>query len=152
MKKIYLVLLAFFSIPSFADDMELAETMKALDTAVFDSFNHCQKPQELDKHASFFAADVEFYHDNGGVTWDRASMIANTQNNACGHYSRKLVDGSFSVYPIKDFGAITEGVHVFCQDETNKCEGEADFVMIWRKVDNKWEITRVLSYGHRKNN
>jgi hypothetical protein len=151
MKQICLVLLAFFSIPALADDVMLADTMKAFDTAVFDSFNHCQNPQELDKHASFFAADVEFYHDNGGVTWDRDSMIANTKNNACGHYTRKLVEGSFNVHSIKDFGAITEGVHIFCQNKTNQCEGKADFVMVWRKVDDKWQITRVLSYGHREN-
>ena len=150
MNKIYLVLLTLISTPSWANGISFADTMKALDTEVFDSFNHCQNKQELNKHASFFAADVEFYHDNGGVTWDRNSMIANTKNNACGHYTRKLVEGSFSVHPIKDFGAITEGVHIFCQNKTNQCEGEADFVMVWRKVDDKWEITRVLSYGHRE--
>jgi hypothetical protein len=84
-----------------------AATMKALDTAVFDSFNHGQKPEELDKHASFFATDVEFYYDNGGVTWDRDSMIANIKNNVCGQYTRTLVEGSFNIHSIKDFGAIT---------------------------------------------
>jgi hypothetical protein len=42
-------------------------------------------------------------------------------------------------------------VHIFCQNKTNQCEGKADFVMVWRKVDDKWQITRVLSYGHREN-
>ncbi|MBB1441181.1 DUF4440 domain-containing protein, partial [Shewanella sp. SG41-4] len=42
MKQICLVLLALVSMPALADDMVLADTMKALDTAVFDSFNHCQ--------------------------------------------------------------------------------------------------------------
>tara|TARA_R110002033_G_scaffold31392_4_gene68515 strand:+ start:338 stop:796 length:459 start_codon:yes stop_codon:yes gene_type:complete len=151
MKKIYLVLLTLVSMSSVADDGGLADQMKALDTAVFDSFNHCEKPEELQKHASYFATDVEFYHDNGGVTWDRDTMIANTKNNACGHYTRKLVEGSFNVHPIKDFGAITEGEHIFCHNKTNQCEGKADFVMVWRKVDDKWQITRVLSYGHREN-
>ena len=91
MKKIYLVLLALVSMSSVADDGGLADQMKALDTAVFDSFNHCENPEELQKHARYFATDVEFYHDNGGVTWDRDTMIANTKNNACGHYTRKLV-------------------------------------------------------------
>ncbi|WP_137224996.1 nuclear transport factor 2 family protein [Shewanella sp. MEBiC00475] len=151
MKTIGLVLLALISMSSLADGKALTDTMKALDTAVFDSFNHCQKTEELDKHSSFFATDVEFYHDNGGVTWDRESMIANTKNNACGQYTRKLVEGSFNVHSIKDFGAITEGVHIFCQNKTNQCEGKADFVMVWRKVDDKWKITRVLSYGHSEN-
>ncbi|MGI2170406.1 nuclear transport factor 2 family protein [Shewanella sp. MF05960] len=155
MHKVSLLLITLLSIasaPILANDATLTDQMKSLDTAVFDAFNQCQQPEELERHASFFAEDVEFYHDNGGVTWDRDSMIANTQNNACGHFIRKLVEGTFNAHAIKDFGAITEGVHVFCQNKTNKCEGKADFVMIWRKVDNKWEITRVLSYGHRENN
>ncbi|UJF22795.1 nuclear transport factor 2 family protein [Shewanella sp. OMA3-2] len=151
MTKIAFVLLTFLSMTSVADDLILTDKMKALDTALFESFNRCQNPDELVKHASFFATDVEFYHDNGGVTWDRDSMIANTKNNACGHYSRKLIDGTFNVHSIKDFGAITKGVHIFCQNKTNECEGKADFVMVWRQVDDKWQITRVLSYGHRKN-
>ncbi|QBJ63683.1 hypothetical protein B1F84_11920 [Pseudoalteromonas sp. DL-6] len=79
-------------------------------------------------------------------------MIANTKNNACGHFNRKLVEESFNVHSIKDFGVITEGIHIFCHNKTNQCEGKADFVMIWHKVDDKWEITRVLSYGHREIN
>ncbi|WP_434939073.1 nuclear transport factor 2 family protein [Shewanella sp. HL-SH8] len=151
MTKIALVLLVFVSMTAVADDLILTDKMKALDTEVFESFNRCQSPDELEKHASFFASDVEFYHDNGGVTWDRDSMIANTKNNACGHYSRKLVEGTFNVHSIKDFGAITEGVHIFCQSKTNECEGKAKFVMVWHKVDDKWQITRVLSYGHSEN-
>ena len=134
-----------------ADDIALTEQMKAMDSALFETFNHCQNSQELAKHGRYFATDVEFYHDNGGVTWDRETLISNTKNNVCGKYTRKLVEGSFKAYPIKDFGAITQGVHIFCQNETLKCEGKADFVMVWRKVDNKWQITRVLSYGHREN-
>lgn len=33
--------------------------------------------------------------------------------------------------------------------ETGSCEGMADFVIVWRNLDNKWQITRVLSFGHR---
>ena len=147
-----MVCCAFLSGSSFANDTPLVERMTALDTEVFESFNLCQDPKELAKHASYFSADVEFYHDNGGVTWDRDTMIANTKKNACGHYTRKLVAGSLQVHPIKEFGAITKGLHRFCQNKTQECEGIADFVMVWRNTNNKWEITRVLSYGHRENN
>ncbi len=152
MKKLCMVLLTFYSMSSLANEIPLIDRMKALDTELFESFNNCQNPKELDKHASFFSPDVEFYHDNGGVTWDRDTMISNTKNNACGVYTRKLVAGSFNVHRIKEFGAITEGVHVFCQNKTKKCEGKADFVIVWRNTNNKWEITRALSYGHRENN
>ena len=127
----------------------LFDTISALDTATFDSFNHCDAPGQLDKHASYFAPDVEFYHDTGGVTWTRDAMIANTGKNVCGHFRRQLVAGSMKVYPIKDFGAIETGVHEFCQIGADKCEGMADFTIVWRLKDGAWQITRVLSYGHR---
>src|SRR4051812_7038033 len=44
----------------------LYQKMLALDTALFDSFNRCSDPAQLEKHAAFFAKEVEFYHDLGG--------------------------------------------------------------------------------------
>jgi hypothetical protein len=134
-----------------AQESVLTEQMLVLDEAVFANFNACENPDALAKHASYFAEDVEFYHDNGGVTWDRASMIANTKKFVCGNFTRQLVAGSFAAHPIKDFGAITKGTHVFCQRGSKVCEGKADFVMVWHNTDDGWQITRVLSYGHRNN-
>lgn len=127
----------------------LFDTIAALDSAVFDAFNKCSSPEQLQKHASFFAPDVEFYHDKGGVTWTRQAMIANTRKNVCGHFRRELVPGTLRVFPIKDFGAIEQGSHEFCQFATGKCDGRADFVIVWRHHNASWEITRVLSYAHR---
>lgn len=151
MNKLYVLLVLLFSLPLFAEEASLVDKMRSLDSEVFQAFNNCQNPQDLVKHASYFSSDVEFYHDNGGVTWDRATMIANTQKFVCGKFTRKLISESFKAFPIKDFGAITEGVHLFCQNVTQQCEGKANFVMVWRKVNNNWSITRVLSYGHGEN-
>jgi len=137
--------------PTPAPADPLFDRISALDTAVFDAFNHCSSPEQLQLHASYFAPDVEFYHDKGGVTWTRDAMIANTAKNVCGHFRRELVPGSLKVYPIKDFGAIEQGVHRFCQFDTGDCDGIADFVIVWRRQGDKWQITRVLSYGHRPN-
>lgn len=125
--------------------------IKALDAALFDAFNRCSDPEQLQRHASFFTPDVEFYHDEGGVTWTRDDMIANTRNHACGNYRRELVPGTLEVYPIKGFGAIAKGVHRFCAMDTGQCDGIADFVLIWREQDGQWQITRALSFGHRPN-
>jgi hypothetical protein len=127
----------------------LEQTISALDTAVFDAFNHCSDPGQLEKHASYFAQNVEFYHDTGGVTWNRNDMLANTRKYVCGNFTRELVPGTLQVYPIKDFGALSKGTHRFCQVSSGKCEGEADFTIVWHQNGNQWEITRVLSYGHR---
>jgi hypothetical protein len=129
----------------------LFDTISALDNAVFDAFNHCDAPGQLDRHAGYFAPDVEFYHDTGGVTWTRDEMIAKTRQNVCGNFRRELVPGSMKVYPIKGFGAIEQGVHRFCQFKSGECEGIADFVIVWRHQGDSWTITRVLSYGHRSN-
>jgi hypothetical protein len=127
----------------------LFEAVAALDAAVFDAFNRCSAPGELQRYTGYFAPDVEFYHDEFGVTWKRSEMIANTKKNVCGKYRRELLPGTLKVYPIKNFGAIAQGEHRFCQLASGKCEGMADFVMVWRKRGNVWQITRVLSYGHR---
>lgn len=129
----------------------LFETVSALDTAAFESFNKCSAPEQLQRHAGYFAPDVEFYHDTGGVTWSREQMLANTEKFVCGKFRRELVPGSLKVFPIKDFGAIAQGEHRFCQFKTGDCEGLADFLIVWRNQEGKWEMTRVVSYGHRPN-
>jgi len=129
----------------------LFDTISALDTAVFGAFNSCSSPGQLQKHAGYFAADVEFYHDTGGVTWSRQEMLANTEKNVCGKFRRELVPGTLKIFPIKDFGAIEQGAHRFCQFASGRCEGIADFVIVWSNRNGGWQITRVLSYGHRPN-
>ena len=129
----------------------LFETVAALDAAMFDAFNHCSAPGQLQKYAGHFAPDVEFYHDEAGVTWKRSEMIANTKKNVCGKFRRELVPGTLKVFPIRNFCAIAQGEHRFCQLASGKCEGMADFVMVWRKRGNGWQVTRVLSYAHRPN-
>ena len=157
-----IVLLALFTTASHFAPLQAAETspadgqapaalfneIAALDTRVFDAFNHCSEPGRLEEHTGYFSPDVEFYHDTGGVTWTRDAMIANTKKYVCGNFTRELIPGTLKVYPIKDFGALSEGVHRFCQLDSGKCEGAADFAIVWRQREGQWQITRVLSYGH----
>jgi hypothetical protein len=42
-----------------------------------------------------------------------------------------------------------EGTHRFCTIASGKCEGLADFTIVWQETDGVWRMTRVLSYGHR---
>ena len=134
-----------------AGDAALTATIARLDSDMFAAFNQCDKPGQLDKYASYFDPNIEFYHDNGGVTWTRDVMIGQTAKNVCGKYRRELVPGSLKVSPVKDFGAIATGSHTFCQVGANKCEGIAEFTLIWRLRDGAWQVTRALSYGHRAN-
>ena len=132
-----------------ASQEQLSALITQLDNEVFDAFNLCSDPAQLQKHAGYFDVNVEFYHDTGGVTWTRDEMLTNTAKYACGNFTRELVSGTLKVYPIKDFGAIAQGVHRFCQAASGKCEGLADFTLVWRQQNGQWQITRVLSYGHR---
>lgn len=124
----------------------LYETVLALDKEVFAAFNTCAAPGQLQRHAEFFSEAVEFYHDKGGVTWNRVEMLANTAKYVCGNFSRELVPGSFRVYPVKDFGAIAQGVHKFCQFKSGACEGAAEFFIVWQQQGSRWSITRVFSF------
>ncbi|HAI93682.1 MAG TPA: DUF4440 domain-containing protein [Xanthomonadaceae bacterium] len=151
----FLLSLSSLSAPAIAQAMpqpdtpDLQATIAGLDAALFDAFNRCADPAQLAVHAGYFDPAVEFYHDAGGVTWNREDMLANTRRHACGHYTRQLVPGSLRVYPVKDFGAIAQGEHRFCQTDSDRCDGLADFTMLWRLRDGRWHVTRVLSYGHR---
>jgi hypothetical protein len=149
------LLLASSVVVQAAPPDDLTATIAALDTAAFAAFNDCAAPGKLDKYASYFAPDVEFYHDLGGVTWTRADMIAQTRANVCGKFQRELVPGTLQVWPIKDFGALARGTHRFCHFKpdgtTHPCEGQAEFTILWRHQGDAWTITRAFSYGHGSN-
>jgi hypothetical protein len=124
----------------------LTRTIAALDSKVFDAFNTC----DLKTFGEYFTFNVEFYHDLGGVTWTRKRMIHNTRKNICGKVRRELIAGSLEVYPIKGYGAVQMGTHRFCQQGSDDCTGIARFTHIWKRVDDAWVVTRVISYDHRE--
>ena len=128
-----------------SDDAALTNTISALDAKVFDAYNRC----DLDTFARYFVPGVEFFHDTGGATFDRKTVVDNTRKYICHKVRRELLAATFKVYPIKGYGAIEEGEHRFCQVETGNCEGIAKFLMIWHNKNGKWQMTKVVSYGHR---
>ena len=126
----------------------LHRTVSDLDAEFFSTFNNCDAPGQLQKHAEFLDPNVEFYHDNGGVSWTRKEYIDKTRDNVCGKFRRKLTPGSLAIYPIKGFGAIEEGEQVFCDMKSEKCFGGAKFLLVWQQTANGWQVTRAFSYGH----
>ena len=125
---------------------ELDHAVTALDAALFDAYNHC----ELEKFASFFVDDVEFYHDQGGVTLGRAALTDSVKKNICGKVTRELVPGTLKVYYMKGYGALEIGVHRFHHPghEDTEGVGEGQFIHLWQYKDGAWKITRVMSYDH----
>ncbi|MGH8083107.1 MAG: nuclear transport factor 2 family protein [Lysobacter sp.] len=128
-----------------SSDTGLRDTIAALDGKVFDAYNRC----DLDSFETYFSPDVEFYHDNGGASFDRATVVANTRKYICGKVRRELLPSTLKIYPIKNYGAIEEGEHRFCELASGRCEGSAKFLMVWEHKDQQWRMTRVISYGHR---
>src|SRR5688572_27685315 len=108
-------------------DEELYRTIASLDAAVFDAFNRC----DLDKFGSYFTEQLEFYHDNGGLTnTTRASLVESVKNNICGKVTRELVAETLEVYPMNGYGALEIGVHRFHHPGREDTEpvGEAQFI------------------------
>lgn len=131
-----------------SEQRALFSTVSHLDAGLFDTFNHCASPGQFQKHAGYFAANVEFYHDTGGVTWSRRDYMENTRNHVCGQFRRVLISGSLQVFPIKGYGAIEQGNQKFCWIPSGRCFGEGQFLILWRHRDSHWVVTRVFSYGH----
>ncbi len=126
---------------------ELSRSLAALDAALFDSFNRC----DLEKFASFFVEDVEFYHDKGGLTLSRKSLVESIRNNICGKVRREVVAESLEAHPIPGFGAVQMGAHRFLELRAGGPPvpvGVARFVHLWQHKDGAWKITRVISYDH----
>ncbi len=126
---------------------ELFRTIASLDGAIFDSYNRC----DLEKFGTFFIDDVEFFHDQGGVTLGRQNLTESVKKNICGKVRRELVPGTLEVYPMHGYGAVEIGVHRFHHPNAEQSEptGEAKFVHLWQNKDGAWKITRVISYDHR---
>ena len=125
---------------------ELIRTITSLDQALFEAYNTC----DLDKFGSFFIEDVEFYHDQGGVTLGRQNLTEAVKKNICGKVRRELVSETLQVYPMRGFGAVEMGVHRFHQPKVdpNKPTGEAKFIHLWQNKEGVWKVTRVISYDH----
>lgn len=129
---------------SSTSPQSLFDTVKSLDTKLFDAYNHC----DLTTVSSMVAEDLEFYHDVTGFSAGRQSLLDGLKENICGKVTRELVPGTLEVYPIEHYGAVEIGVHRFHHpgDPTNI--GEAKFITLWQNEDGVWKITRALSFDH----
>jgi hypothetical protein len=117
-----------------------------MDSVLFNAFN----THDFEKIKDLFTDDLEFYHDLGGLTNYAQNMESfKTHFVQIPDLHRDLVPGTLEVYPVKDYGAMEIGSHRFCHNENGQpvC-GVFKFVMIWRKKDGQWKISRVVSYGH----
>jgi ketosteroid isomerase-like protein len=123
----------------------LFETVKALDAKLFDAYNHC----DLTTLGTMVSEDLEFYHDQTGLSVGKAPFLAAIKQNICGKVERTLLPNTLEVYPLKGYGAVEIGIHRFAHPgRPEDGMGDAKFVMLWQDKDGAWKVTRVISYDH----
>jgi hypothetical protein len=130
--------------PTNASD-SLFATVAALDTKLFDAYNHC----DLATLNSMVEDGLEFYHDKTGLMVGKQPFLDAVKSNICGKVQRTLVPGSLEVYPLKDYGAVEIGVHRFHHPgHREDGVGEAKFITLWHYKDGTWKISRAISFDH----
>jgi ketosteroid isomerase-like protein len=127
----------------------LFNAIQAQDKRLFDAYNSC----DLKTLGDMVSEDLEFYHDQTGLSRGRQAFVDAIRTNICGKTHRELVPGTMEVYPLKTYGAAEIGDHVFCPAATPltcnpKTSGMAKFTMLWQQTDAGWKLTRVISYDH----
>jgi ketosteroid isomerase-like protein len=132
--------------PSRTEQEALTATVAALDTKLFDAYNHC----DLKTLGDMVSDDLEFYHDQTGLAVGKATFVASIKQNICGKVERSLKPGSLEAHQLKTFGAVEIGEHYFHHPghESSDGVGMGKFVMIWQNKDGVWKLTRVISYDH----
>ncbi|OYU57308.1 MAG: DUF4440 domain-containing protein [Chitinophagaceae bacterium BSSC1] len=115
-----------------------------MDSVFFDAYNNCNL--KLEKYASMYADNIEFYHDRGGLSSVKKDIVESTRQYVCGKVTRELQKGSIEVYGIPGFGAVEFGFHCFHNNqEPNTPSHMARFMIIWENKNNDWKLSRVVS-------
>jgi hypothetical protein len=127
------------------DDQQLYDTIAKLDSIFFYYYNTCDI--NFEKHAAFYSDSIEFYHDKGGLSTNKADVIGGIKKYVCGRVTRELIKGSIEVYPIPNFGAIEMGLHQFRNNQEPDAKPHASrFMIVWQHTKEKgWMIRKVIS-------
>jgi len=130
---------------SVAQPDPLFMTIQSLDTKLFDAYNHC----DLTTLGAMVSDDLEFYHDQTGLSVGKAPFLAAIKQNICGKVQRTLLPQTLEVYALKGYGAVQIGIHRFHHPgRPEDGVGDAKLVTLWQNKDGAWKVTRVISYNH----
>jgi len=70
-------------------DQELYETIVSLDKKLFDAYNSC----DMDTQTALYSEDLEFFHDEGGLSTSKEKLLVALKNNICEKVTRTLIEG-----------------------------------------------------------
>lgn len=123
-------------------DTFLYHQIDSMDKVFFDAYNSCN----IEKQESIYSDSIEFFHDKNGLINSKSEIIQGTRNNICGKVTRYIIPGSIEVYPINNYGAVEIGFHRFYNNQEPDAESkQSKFIIIWKKEDVNWRITKVVS-------
>ncbi len=152
---ILLLVLPFLLKSQHQQNAEIIKKLKQRDSLFWSSYNNCT----TDLLSQYLTDDIEFYHDNGGITLGSADLVNSISKNICGNKEgkirRALLNETSNIYLLKQgdivYGAIFMGEHYFYITPTGQKEkltGIAKFTNLWILKDGLWKMSRVLSYDH----
>lgn len=144
--KIIKVLAMFLGVSALwaqeAPDSELYQKVLSLDDAYFSAYNTC----DMETQARLLCDDLEFYHDQGGLSTSKADILKSIEANICGKVTRELVAGSVEVHKIKGFGAVEIGLHKFHNRmEPDAVSKPSRFITLWKEEGDTWKMHRIVS-------
>ena len=128
-------------------DKSLYDTIIKQDSTLFKAFN----TRNLIALKSYFSDKLEVYQDNTGLrNYDETVEAFAGLFKMDYILTRTPIIESIEVYPIKNYGAIETGQHIFCHTENGKLEcATFKFVHIWEKKDGQWKISKIITYDHK---
>lgn len=123
-------------------DSDLYRTVLALDDSYFTAYNEC----DMETQEKLLSDDLEFYHDQGGLSTSKDEILTSIEANICGKVRRELVKGSVEVHEIKDFGAVEIGLHKFYNNrEPDAVSKPSRFITLWKQDNGSWKMYRIVS-------
>lgn len=126
-------------------DKTLFDIILKQDSSWFAAFN-----KDLTVFSSYMDTTLEFYHDGSGLTFyaDNIAAFKRIKTNVP-DLKRELLKETMEVYPIPGYGAVQIAQHRFCHMENGKMDcGVFKFIHVWKKTDNGWKVTRIISVDH----
>ncbi|HEY8936799.1 MAG TPA: DUF4440 domain-containing protein [Cyclobacteriaceae bacterium] len=133
-----------------ADASEIIKAIYHHDSIFWEAYNAC----DVEKMASYFTEDIEFYHDKGGPTFGLAKFKEAIRTGMCGkpdwRLRREVVAGTVKVFPMNNYGGLITGEHIFYINDGKKetLDGYGKFTQLWKFENGEWKMSRVLSYDH----
>ena len=133
---------------------ELFQKIATLDSLMF---SVAQRDCDLETYAAYLADDFEYFHDKAGFTGSKEEEMADMvifcgeEQRSRQALRRELVKGTLEVYPMDSYGALEFCDHIFylqINDGSEKVIGSGKMTALWKKENDTWQLTRIISYDH----